>query len=346
MNAGCIDIYSRFQKILFSLPANKWMSCEWSYDNIDYEFFNRARDFEQYLDDSFRKLKTRRLTRSEWCRIRKHVNPRHKRLFSRKYLHEKRNELNRFRNGKIAMQQSSSFVELNVSKPTTNDSFSTSSMYGDMQLTAQTSQESGCALRSVQSNFFDKSENHLYRLLVETSNYLTRKTVILNKIKQLMESVQGDHIAPLSDTNEIGGKLILELYSFNTIILANFEKLWNFHLVKATLLFTSTTRIKADYFHRKCELAIFQKQLQGDSIQEYQVLAAVIESLLTLAYMLTDCGSHTKESFTEILTKEIKKLKLLCRDESTIFEQEFFPQLLLLFIKSTGNRQDIRMKKI
>lgn len=343
MNSGCIDICSKFQKILFSLPAKKWMSYEWSYDNIDDEFFNRARDFEQYLNVSFGKLKTRQLTKSEWRRIRKHASPRHKRLFSRKYLHEKRNELRQFRNEKIAQQQSN-VCGPNVSEFTTNASISTSSKYGNMQMTAQTSQKSELVPPSVQSNFVDNSDNQLYRLLVETSNYLSRKNVTLNKIKQLMESVQSgtvaNNIAPLSD--KIGGKLIMELYNCNTDILANFEKLWNFHLVKATLLFTSTTRMKADYFYRKCELAIFQKfqQLQADSFHEYQVLAAVIESLLTLAYMLTDCEFHTKETFTEISTKEIEKLKLLCGDGATIFEQECFPQLLLLFYKSTEAKQE------
>lgn len=320
------------------------MSYEWSYDDIDDEFFNRARDFEQYLNVSFGKLKTRQLTRPEWRRIRKHASPRHTRLFSRKYLREKRDELRRFRNEKIALQQSTNVFGPNASEFTPDASISSSSTYGNMQRTAQTSQKSEFVLPSVQSNFVENSDNQLYRLLVETSNYLSRKSVILNKIKQLMETVQigtaANSIAPLSD--KISGKLIMELYNFNTDILANFEKLWNFHLVKATLLFTSTTRMKADYFYRKCGLAIFQKfqQLQPDSFREYQVLAAVIESLLTLAYMLTDCESYTKQTFTDILTKEKEKLKSLCGDGATIFEQECYPQLLLLFYKSTGANQE------
>lgn len=349
MNSGYVDICAKFQKILFNVRAKKWMSYEWSYDDIENEFFNKTDDFEQYLNEFFPELKTRQLTRSEWCRIRKYVNPQYKRLFSSKYLHEKRNELNQFRNGIISMQMLQPSTSTNCVKVDAewneqheNDllasNVSSNATYADIQSTGDTTLpecESG-------TNFEENSDNHLFRLLIETSNYLSRKSIILIQIKQFMKNVQGDE-ATQSIKNEIGGKQILELYNLNTEILANFEKLWNFHQVKATLLYRSTTRIKTDHFYQKCQLAIFEKfrQLDVDSFQDYQVSTAVVESLLTLAYMLTVCESYSKETFTVILTDELKKLKILCGDEEMIFEQEWLPQLLLLFAKLTGTKQDM-----
>lgn len=353
MNSRCVDICARFQKILFNPRAAKWMSYEWSSDDFDEEFFDETSEFEQYVTEFFPKLKTKRLTRSEWGRIRKYVSLRHKRRFSAKYLRGKRNELRQNWTDKISMKHSiilgsddakcavpnrCDFVANVVNSP--------SSTNGDTQSSSEISPECENETISLQSNSVDYSDGHLFKLLIETSNHLSRKAVILDEIKELMKSVHGgtavSHITTQSAKSEIVGNLILELHNINVEILANFEKLWNFHQVKATLLFNSTTRITTDYFHQKCQLAIFQKfqQLQVDFIHEYPKLTAVAESLLTLVYMLTNCESHTKESFTKVLTEELKKLKMHCGNEFAIFEEEFYPQLTLLFKKSVGTEQD------
>lgn len=349
MNSNYVDLYARFQKILFNPRAMEWMSYEWSHDDRDDEFFNKGADFEQWLREFFPQLKTRQLTRAEWRRIRKYVNRPYKRLFSSKYLREKRDELCRFRSGNSSIQSSgrkdgSNAVECD--EPSVSDlasialtSSSSTCDEGDIQSIGEPSQGCASGTTSFQMSFVDDSDNHLFRLLVETSNYLSSKTVILNKMKQLMKPAQAE---TASQTVE-SGKLIMELYNLNTDILANFEKLWHFPQVKTTLLFSSSTRIKADLFYQKCQLAIHQKyeQLQVGAVQDYQILSAVIESLLSLAYMLTDSESHSKETFTEILTEELEKLKMLCGDEAGVFEQDWFSQLWMLFTKSNGATQDI-----
>lgn len=334
MNSGYVDICLKFQKVLFNPRAKKWMSYEWSEDDRDDEFWNKIGNFEQWLKEFFPKLKTRQLTRAEWRKIRRYANIRHRRLFSPRYLHEKQQE----------MHQLTSMAKINETQidiSSVRGLAPNTSSYEDVKATPDTILDGDVAYTSFQSDF-DDSDKHLFRLLVETSNCLSRKAVVLDQIKQYMEPVQDGTTATQSMENENGGKLIMALYNLNTEILENFEKLWNFHQVKTTLLFSSKTRINANYFHQKCQLEIIQKfrQLQAHSLHEYQVFSPIVESLLTLAHMLRDCESHSREIFTEILTEEMKKLKILCGEEGSLFEQQWLPQLMQLFNKLTGTKED------
>lgn len=57
---------------LLKLPkAHRFLCCEWFYSNIDQPLFLRDNDFCIFLQDSFPNLKTRKLTRVEWCKIRR-----------------------------------------------------------------------------------------------------------------------------------------------------------------------------------------------------------------------------------------------------------------------------------
>lgn len=363
MNSEFVDICVNFQKILFNTRAAKWMSYEWSFDDIDDEFFNKTNDFDLFLREYFPALKTRQLTRAEWRKLRRYVNPQHKRLLSPKYLHEKRSELRRFRQGIMTTNKPSisigsrssnaaEYIAMVISDESTVSDLASNAEQCS-HLTAEDIQSIGEILHepqiddaSQESNFGNDSDNHLFKLLIETSNFLSRKTVLLTRIKQIMKSIQddtvGNRFGSKSVKNGIDGELIIELYNLNKDILANFEKLWDFKQVKATLQFSSAIRIKADFFHRKNQLAILLKfkQLQVDSIQEYQVLSAVIESLLKIAYSLMDCELHSRESFTENLTEEINKLKILSPADSLVFEEKWYPQLLSMFIVGTKKDMD------
>lgn len=341
MSSELVGVCSKLQKVLFNPDALKWMSLEWSSDECDHGFFDKTDTFEQWLAVHFPKLKTRRMTRAEWRRIKKYASAHHRRLFSPKYLHEKRRELHLFRNGMTPSEND--FDVPCASDTNANAVICTISSYADSQSIDEVMQDCEIASTSHQSNFEDDSDTDLFRLLVDTSNCLSKKAILLDQLKEFMNSSPGG-IAADDAAGEIGvgGKLIMELYNLNTEILANFESLWNFHQVKVTLLFSSTTRVKADYFRQKCQLAIIEKfrQLQAESIQQYTILSPVVESLLTLTYMLKDCESHSRETFTELLTEEIKKLKLLCGEENAVFEQQWLPQLMELFTKSTGTNED------
>lgn len=57
---------------LLKLPkAHRFLCCEWFYSNIDQPLFLRDNDFCVFLQESFANLKTRKLTRVEWCKIRR-----------------------------------------------------------------------------------------------------------------------------------------------------------------------------------------------------------------------------------------------------------------------------------
>ena len=57
---------------LLKLPkAHRWVCYEFFYSNIDRVLFEGENDFMVCLRESFPQLKTRRLTRVEWCKVRR-----------------------------------------------------------------------------------------------------------------------------------------------------------------------------------------------------------------------------------------------------------------------------------
>ncbi|KFM62297.1 Protein lin-9-like protein, partial [Stegodyphus mimosarum] len=57
---------------LLKLPkAHRFLCCEWFYSNIDQPLFLHDSDFCSCLEENFPNLKTRKLTRIEWCKIRR-----------------------------------------------------------------------------------------------------------------------------------------------------------------------------------------------------------------------------------------------------------------------------------
>ncbi|XP_015593397.1 protein lin-9 homolog isoform X2 [Cephus cinctus] len=88
---------------LLKLPkAHKWVCYEWFYSNIDKTLFDGDNDFMICLKESFPQLKTRKLTRVEWCKIRRMMGK--PRRCSQSFFEEERRELERKRQ-KIRMLQ-------------------------------------------------------------------------------------------------------------------------------------------------------------------------------------------------------------------------------------------------
>ena len=57
---------------LLKLPkGHKWVCYEFFYSNLDQVLFEGENDFMVCLKESFPQLKTRRLTRVEWCIVRR-----------------------------------------------------------------------------------------------------------------------------------------------------------------------------------------------------------------------------------------------------------------------------------
>ncbi|XP_043287248.1 protein lin-9 homolog isoform X2 [Venturia canescens] len=88
---------------LLKLPkAHKWVCYEWFYSNIDKTLFEGDNDFMICLKESFPQLQTRKLTRVEWCKIRRMMGK--PRRCSQSFFEEERRELERKRQ-KIRMLQ-------------------------------------------------------------------------------------------------------------------------------------------------------------------------------------------------------------------------------------------------
>ncbi|XP_029165507.1 protein lin-9 homolog isoform X1 [Nylanderia fulva] len=99
---------------LLKLPkAHKWVCYEWFYSNIDKILFEGDNDFMICLKESFPQLKTRKLTRVEWCKIRRMMGK--PRRCSQSFFEEERRELERKRQ-KIRMLQQRKTADINSFK--------------------------------------------------------------------------------------------------------------------------------------------------------------------------------------------------------------------------------------
>ena len=89
---------------LLKLPkAHKWVCFEFFYSNIDRVLFCGENDFMVCLKESFPALKTRRLTRVEWCKVRRLMGK--PRRCSEAFFSEERAELARKRKKIRYLQQ-------------------------------------------------------------------------------------------------------------------------------------------------------------------------------------------------------------------------------------------------
>ncbi len=89
---------------LLKLPkAHKWVCFEFFYSNLDRVLFEGENDFMVCLRESFPPLRTRRLTRVEWCKVRRLMGK--PRRCSAAFFAEERAELARKRQKIRALQQ-------------------------------------------------------------------------------------------------------------------------------------------------------------------------------------------------------------------------------------------------
>ncbi|CAL8081307.1 unnamed protein product [Orchesella dallaii] len=89
------DISIRLRNLLKLPKAHKWVCYEWFYSNIDKVLFEGENDFQICLKESFPTLKARKLTRTEWTKIRRLMGK--PRRCSQAFFDEEREELSRRR---------------------------------------------------------------------------------------------------------------------------------------------------------------------------------------------------------------------------------------------------------
>ncbi|XP_059490619.1 protein lin-9 homolog [Neocloeon triangulifer] len=100
---------------LLKLPkAHKWVCYEWFYSNLDRPLFQGDNDFMTCLKESFPQLKTRKLTRVEWCKIRRMMGK--PRRCSPSFFEEERRELERKRTKIRALQQRKASTDMSMFK--------------------------------------------------------------------------------------------------------------------------------------------------------------------------------------------------------------------------------------
>ncbi|CAB3379602.1 Hypothetical predicted protein [Cloeon dipterum] len=100
---------------LLKLPkAHKWVCYEWFYSNLDRPLFQGDNDFMTCLKESFPQLKTRKLSRVEWCKIRRMMGK--PRRCSPSFFDEERRELERKRTKIRALQQRKASTDMAMFK--------------------------------------------------------------------------------------------------------------------------------------------------------------------------------------------------------------------------------------
>ncbi|CAG0895134.1 unnamed protein product, partial [Darwinula stevensoni] len=97
------NIGSRLRNLLKLPKAHRWVYFEWFYSNIDETLFSGENDFQICLRESFPALKTRLLTRVEWCKIKRMMGK--PRRCSQAFFKEERDFLSRKRAKLRQLQQ-------------------------------------------------------------------------------------------------------------------------------------------------------------------------------------------------------------------------------------------------
>ncbi|ELU17953.1 hypothetical protein CAPTEDRAFT_99454 [Capitella teleta] len=100
----CAQLIGLRLRNLLKLPkAHKWVCYEWFYSNIDRSLFEGENDFCICLKETFPQLKARKLTRVQWCKIRRLMGK--PRRCSPAFFNEERSALHRKRDKIRQLQQ-------------------------------------------------------------------------------------------------------------------------------------------------------------------------------------------------------------------------------------------------
>lgn len=97
------DLGFRLRTLLRLSKAHRWACYEWFFANIDRTLLAGENDFTGCLKDTFPSLKTRMMTRTEWCKIRRLMGK--PRRCSQAFLAEERNLLSNKRQKIRQLQQ-------------------------------------------------------------------------------------------------------------------------------------------------------------------------------------------------------------------------------------------------
>lgn len=287
--------YSRFSHLLSHAASRKWILYEWQYNEIDDAFFHKCRTFETFLTAKFPHLKTRNLTRAEWCAVRKMILQRKCRRFSPEFIHEQRVELEKYRESYRILQENrrnDQLVKLNGSHAAVDRFIAT--------------------LDSPQSQNYE-----LFRLIVETKKLFAAKSGLIGKLReintkrnemqQLQERQQQQQIAIVNGnlqiepsatmTSATALKLMTKMRDCNKEISDKLNRMMCLRIVKDTLLINAIKLknmgmvFSPDFFQRVSAKQVHEsRQFYRDqtfiTIEDVQTLLDVLLAQLFLAVHL------------------------------------------------------------
>lgn len=321
-----VQLYSRFSHLLTHAAARKWLLYEWQYDDIDDAFFHKCRTFEMLVTAKFPQLRTRNLVPAEWRFIRRKVFESSKcRRFSPKFITEQRIELAKYRCSYRILRESNhhdQLEKLNAFHDDANGFMST--------------------LDSPQSH-----RNELFRILIDVNKLFVKKSALLttlreinnNRAKMQQQPPQQLHqqqhtivngnlniepVTPIENASAI--ELLMKLQECNDQIMAKFNQMMCFRIVKDALLFNAIKRkqinmaLSPAYFQRFSSVELYEsRRLYRSDTFTTARSQTILDTLLTQVLIIIQCEceimlklSESIEQFAEDLVNDQMEAMSVC----------------------------------
>lgn len=294
-----VSQYSRLENILSHSLARKWLTYEWHYDEIEDAYFNKCKTFECMMQHKYPQLKVRKLTATEWRRIRKSICTTKIRRFSSKFVHEERIKLEKYRRRYQILQENKRIDGLNRLNAV------------DGKLVVST------LLENEQPIF------EIIRLIVEIQKIFVSKSLSVAKLREFNNNRAEALNSNANDSNENGYsaiKVVANLRDCNTEIMMHLNKLMCYQLVKDAVLFNALSRksivltLSPVYFRRKCAVRIHEDHLdwRSDTIIKSDVTMVVIQLVLTQLLAAIECyllEANVLDFGSDLAREQLKMLK-------------------------------------
>lgn len=331
--------YSRFSHLLSHDASRKWLLYEWQYNEIDDAFFHKCRTFEMILTAKFPHLKTRNLTRAEWCGVRKMISKRKCRRFSPEFIWEQRIELAKYRDSYRILQENNrndQLVELNGSHAAVERFITT--------------------LDSPQSQNYE-----LFRLIVETKKLFAAKSGLISKLRelntkqnemqQLQEQQQPDAIVngnlqiepSATMTSATAFKLLTKMRDCNKEISDKLNRMVCLRIVKDTLLINAIKQknmgmiFSPEFFQRVTSTQVnesrqFYRAQTYITIEDVQTLLDVLLAQLFLSIhlqLMLKMNKPTEGFADDVISEQMPVIRTVLSDDLiSDFEHVCLPNFL------------------
>lgn len=303
--------HPNIESLLRHSIGRQWIKYEWEYDDVENAFFKKSNTFESEISRHFPKLKSRALTRAEWCKIRKLLVGRKIRRFSSKFVEEQRIELEKFRRCYTVLQENN---QLNVDVPMMDD-------------------------------FVPSPDDfEMYRLIVETKKLLAAKNEHVNKLREINNLKAGTTGAVDRQSQANATNAVTNIHSCNGEILKRMNQLVSFQLVKDALMFDAIDKKKKPiklspvYFLRMCEVRIYESHQEFHSDEFVTaVIKTLLDILLNLLLVIIESELLATNAVdfleTHINDQSYLLTSIITADDTEYFQTSCLPLLFVIVRK-------------